>query len=83
LLCCNTEASISQDGYYYVDITNKPNVVITVKSLGIRYSFIKDNSNRVLARISSIKPDNQDQLDLALAYYKLGEYRNPLRILFQ
>jgi hypothetical protein len=66
-----------------VNATNKPNVVITVKSLGIRYSFIKDNSNRVLARISSIKPDNQDQLDLALAYYKLGEYRNPLRILFQ
>jgi hypothetical protein len=66
-----------------VDATNKPNVVITVKSLGIRYSFIKEDSNRVLARISSIKPDNQDQLDLALAYYKLGEYRNPLRILFQ
>jgi hypothetical protein len=27
-----------------------------------------------------IRPDKQDTLALALAYYKLGEYKNPLRI---
>ncbi|MGB7664884.1 MAG: hypothetical protein WBL67_19295 [Nitrososphaeraceae archaeon] len=76
----NTEASISQEGHYYVDLTNNQNQEILVKSLGIRYSSVKENSNSVLEKISSIKPGKQTTLDLALAYYKLGEYKNPLRI---
>jgi hypothetical protein len=76
----NTEASISLEGHYYVDLTSNPILEKITKSLGIRYSYVKEDPNSILTKLSSINPNKQDKLDLALAYYKLGEYKNPLRI---
>ena len=76
----NTEASISQDGFYLVDLTNNPTVESICNSLTIRWSYVKEDRNITLAKMNSIKPDKKDILDLALAYYKLGEDKNPLRI---
>jgi hypothetical protein len=76
----NTEASISEEGHYYMDLMNHPNQESIVKKLGMRYSYIEEDPYNVLAKISSIRLDKQDQLDLALTYYKLGEHRNSLRI---
>jgi hypothetical protein len=51
-----------------------------VKLLGIRDSIVKEAPNNVLTKMNSIKTNRQKTLDLALAYYKLGEFKNPLRI---
>jgi hypothetical protein len=41
---------------------------------------VKEAPNITLEKMKSLKPGKQDKLDLALAYYKLGEYKNPLPI---
>ena len=51
-----------------------------MKLLGIRDSIVKEAPNNVLTKMNSIKTNRQKTLDLALAYYKLGEFKNPLRI---
>jgi hypothetical protein len=51
-----------------------------VKSLALRWGFIKEDPKSTLSKIESLPPEKLKVLDLALAYYKLGEYRNPLRI---
>lgn len=76
----NTEASICQEEFYFVDLTNSQNQEYICGIFTLRWSYIKEYSNITLAKINSIKPEKQDKLDLALAYYKLGEYKNPLRI---
>ena len=76
----NTEASISPGGLYYIDLINNPNVETITSSLEVRYSYVKETPEIVLAKMYSIRSDKQDTLGLALAYYKLGEYKNPLRI---
>jgi hypothetical protein len=73
----NTEASIFPDPTY-VDLTNNQKHIFG--SLSLRWSYVKEDPNNTLAKINSIKPEKKDTLDLALAYYKLGEYKNPLRI---
>jgi hypothetical protein len=73
----NTEASIFPDPYY-VDLTRNQKHICG--SLGLRWSYLKNDPKITLAKINSIKPEKRDTLDLALAYYKLGEYNNPLRI---
>lgn len=75
----NTEASIFSDPYY-VDLTSTSNQKHICASLGLRWSYVKEDPKNTLAKINSIKPEKKDTLDLALAYYKLGEYNNPLRI---
>jgi hypothetical protein len=76
----NTEASISQGGFYLVDLTNNPTVESICNSLTIRWSYVKEDRNITLAKMNSIKLDKKDILDLALEYYNLGEDKNPLRI---
>jgi hypothetical protein len=77
----NTEASISLDGYYLIDLTKNQNLECICGSLTIGWSYImKEDSKITLAKMNSIKPDKKGILDLALAYCKLGEDRNPLRI---
>ena len=51
-----------------------------MKLVGLRTSVVKEDPNNVLAKMNSIKTDRKGTLDLALAYYKMGEYNNPLRI---
>ena len=41
---------------------------------------VKETPNIALAKMNSLSHEKQDKLDLALAYYKLGEYKNLLRI---
>jgi hypothetical protein len=73
----NTEASIFSDPYYEDLSSNQKHIS---GSLGLRWSYVKEDSNMTLTKINSVQPDKKDILDLALAYYKLGEYKNPLRI---
>ena len=45
-----------------------------------RWSYLKEDPNITLSKIESLNAEKQEVLDLALAYYKLVEYTNPLRI---
>ena len=75
----NTEASICQI-CYFVDLTNNQNLELYSGHYFIRNPDVKEAPNITLRKMKSLKPEKQDKLDLALAYYKLGEYKNPLRI---
>jgi hypothetical protein len=45
-----------------------------------RWSYVKQDPQTTLSNIALINQDKIEVLDLALAYYKMGEYANPLRI---
>jgi hypothetical protein len=75
----NTEASASESGEYVSDLSHDPNKELVCSSLTMRWSHIKEDPAITLTKIASISTE-RDTLDLALAYYKLGEYSNPLRI---
>jgi hypothetical protein len=76
----NTEASISEEGFYFVDLTNNPNVESVCGSCILRWSYVKEDQDITLSKMKSIRPEKIDILDLALSYYNLGEDKNPLRI---
>ena len=77
----NTEAMIKRDaGIYIVDITNKPDLEKVVGTFTFRWSYVKWEPEKSISKIKSISKDKTDLLDLALAYYSLGYYDNPLRI---
>ena len=46
----------------------------------LRWGYLAENSEETLSKIGTISDNNKDTLDLALAYYRLGHYTNPLRI---
>jgi hypothetical protein len=75
----NTEATISESGEYVIDISNDPNTETMYSSLNMRWSYVKEDPTITLSKIASISAE-KETLDLALTYYKLGEYSNPLRI---
>jgi hypothetical protein len=58
----NTEASLSQEGHYYVDLTNNQNQEYVYRSFALRWSYLKEDSNITLAKMNSIKPDKKDIL---------------------
>jgi hypothetical protein len=77
----NTEAMIKRDaGLYIIDITNEPNTERVQGTFIIRSSFVKWKPEDTISKIKSISADKLDLLELALAYYSLGYYDNPLRI---
>jgi hypothetical protein len=75
----NTEASLG-DGYYAIDLTRDPNTEWTYGKSIHKWSYISKDPNATLSKMESLSAEKQEVLDLALAYYKLGEYANPLRI---
>lgn len=76
----NTEAMIKKDGLYVVDITNSPNRERVESRFIMRWSYLAEPPGEVLSKLGSIIGNKKDVLDLALAYYRLGHYNNPLRI---
>jgi hypothetical protein len=58
----NTEASLTQEGHYYVDLTNNQNQEYVYRSFALRWSYLKEDSNITLAKMNSIKPDKKDIL---------------------
>ena len=75
----NTEANLG-NGHYATDLTNDPdNGWVYAESMH-RWSYVKEDPSTTLSKIESLSARKQEVLDLALAYYKLGEYANPLRI---
>jgi hypothetical protein len=76
----NTEALIKKDGLYLVDLTNTPNSERIESNFTVRVGYLSENSQSTLSKIDSITGNKKDTLDLALAYYRLGNYDNPLRI---
>lgn len=75
----NTETNLG-DGHYAIDLTNDPKNEWVYGQFMDRWSYIKEDPNTSLSKMESLGPGKQEVLDLALAYYKLGEYANPLRI---
>jgi hypothetical protein len=76
----NTEASIKKHDYYITDLSKNPNVESIGSGLMLRSSFVGKDPEVILSAVASMIPTKLQPLDLALAYYKLGEYSNPLRI---
>lgn len=76
----NTEALIKKNGLYLIDLTNRPNVETVQGSLVLRWGYLEENSEDTITKIHSLTDDKKGLLDLALAYYRLGYYDNPLRI---
>jgi hypothetical protein len=50
------------------------------KGLRARWNHVKQDPQLTLSDITSLDSDKLEVMDLALSYYKLGEYNNPLRI---
>jgi hypothetical protein len=75
----NTEANL-HDGHYAIDLTSKPDIEWVYAEQMHRWSYLKENPSTTLSKIESLGAEKKEVLDLALAYYKLGEYANPLRI---
>ena len=75
----NTEANLG-DGHYATDLTNNPNTGWVYSESTHRWSSVKEEPSTTLSKLESIEPGKIVVLDLALAYYKMGEYANPLRI---
>lgn len=73
------EAFIEEEGYYYRDVMNEPNLH-TCLTLGLRWNFEDRNAKITLPKMLNILPQKKDTLDLALAYYQLTHYFNPLRL---
>jgi hypothetical protein len=77
----NTEASIDISGSYVKDLSIANSLERLSKSIVLRWSHRKEDPQTTLSNIASIKAaDKKEVLDLALAYYKISEYANPLRI---
>lgn len=75
----NTEASLG-NGHYAIDLTKVPNTEWVYGKSMHRWSYLKEDPSTTLSKIETIDPGKLEVLNLALAYYKLGEYANPLRI---
>jgi hypothetical protein len=75
----NTEASIGQ-GCYEVDLTNDPNNEYIYTEFRDRWSYVKEDPSTTLSKIETLDPQKLEILNLALTYYKISEYANPLRI---
>ena len=77
----NTEAMIKRDaGVYIVDDTCDPGTERVLGTFILRWSYVKWEPRDTTSKIESISKDKLDLLELALAYYSLGYYDNPLRI---
>jgi hypothetical protein len=77
----NTEASVNMIGSYAKDLLATNTLERVSKSIVLRWSHCKEDPQTTLQNIASIKAANKKEvLDLALAYYKISEYTNPLRI---
>jgi hypothetical protein len=76
----NTEASISNIGYSFIDYNHEPpqsggvNGILTIFSVGLV------DPKTTLTKISQVKPEKKNIIDLALAYYRLCYYDNPLKL---
>ena len=46
----------------------------------LRWGYLAENPEDTISKIGSIIHKKKDVLDLALAYYRMGYYDNPLRI---
>jgi hypothetical protein len=55
----NTEASISLEGHYYVDLIDNPNLERVVKSIEMRYSHVKGEPYNVLAKMAYLKTQGE------------------------
>jgi hypothetical protein len=75
----HTEAFIQEEGYYYRDVMNEPDLH-TCSTLGLRWNFEDRNAKITLPKMLHILPQKKDTQDLALAYYQLTHYFNPLRL---
>ena len=76
----NTEASIDISGSYVKNLSATDSMERGTKWFIIRWSYVKEDPATTLSKIESLSAEKREVLDLALAYYKLGKYANPLRI---
>lgn len=78
----NTEASINLNCSYVKDLSVTDSMERVRNSVVLRWSGpLKTDPQTTLKNIASIKAaHNNELLDLALAYYKISEHANPLRI---
>ncbi len=75
----NSEASL-REGYYAVNLTDDPNNEWTYVESVHRWSVRKEDPSTTLSKLELLDPGKMEVLDLGLAYYKMSEYANPLRI---
>ena len=76
----NTEAFISEKAFNYIDLDNPQEAPQVVTSFGIRWSYVGEDPEVTLHKLSNIATDKKEVLELALAYYQLSHYHNPLRL---
>jgi hypothetical protein len=76
----NTEAQIKSDSLYICNLTHDPDHETVQGSLVLRWGYLREEPEQTLSKIALIPKEKKAVLDLALAYYKLSYYRNPVRI---
>jgi hypothetical protein len=80
LFAFNTEVSIDNIGYDYIDYNHEPPKTGGVNGILTGFCIGLEDPKTTLEKISQVKPEKKDILDLALAYYRLCYYDNPIRI---
>ncbi|WP_458746039.1 hypothetical protein [Candidatus Nitrosocosmicus sp. T] len=76
----NTEAFIDDKAFNYIDLDSPNKIPQFVRSFGIRWNYVKEDPKVVLPKLSKINTDKKGVMELALAYYQLSHYFNPLRL---
>ena len=76
----NTEAFIDDKAFNYSDLDSSPRIPQFVRTFGIRWSYVEEDPKVVLPKLSKINADKKEVIELALAYYQLSHYFNPLRL---
>jgi len=76
----HTEAFIDDKIHNYIDLDNEPNNQISSKSFMLRWNYADGDPKEVLPKLTSIRSEKNEILNLALAYYQLSNYFNPLRL---
>lgn len=76
----NIEASIDEDACYLIDLSKDTGRERVRKSLRARWNYVKQKPQITLSNIASLDSDKLEVMDLALAYYRLSEHDNLLRI---
>lgn len=76
----HTEAFIDDKIHNYIDLDNEPTNQVSSHSFTMRWNYADGDPKEILTKLVSIKSEKNDNLHLALAYYQLSNYFNPLRL---
>jgi hypothetical protein len=71
---------MNENACYVTDLSKNTRMEKIRKGFRARWNYVKEDPQIRLSKVTSLDSDKLEVMDLALAYYKLSKYNNPLRI---